>query len=71
MKKETIGIILCFIMMFITLICIFCGGGILLSLIFGVPTYIGVAIFGVGYILVGIVMYALIVADAPEGYDYK
>lgn len=67
MKKEVIGIGICFLMLFVTLICVFTGGAVLLAQLLIVPTYIAFIIFTVIYIGGCLLTFKLLTADAPDG----
>lgn len=67
MKKEIIGICICFIMLFITMICVFTGGAVLLAQILAVPTYVAFIIFAVVYMEGCLLAFKLLAADAPNG----
>lgn len=67
MKKEVIGICICLIMLFITTICVFTGGAILLAQILAVPTYIAFIIFTVIYMGGCLLAFKLLTVDAPDG----
>lgn len=66
MKKETIGIGICFLMLLVTIVCVFIGGSVLLAQIFVIPSYVAAIIFGSLYIGGCLLAFKLLTADVPD-----
>lgn len=63
MKREAIGMVICFIMLFITIICLFIGGTVLLIQIFAIPAYIAFIIFAAIYLGGCLLAFSVLTAD--------
>ena len=66
MKKEIIGIGICFLMLFVTIVFVLIGGSMFLAQILVIPFYIAVIIFSSLYIGGCLLAFKLLIADAPN-----